>query len=160
MREIKFRAWNPVDMEMIADPLVYDDVGINDNFENFKDDEYYLMQFTGLLDKEGKEIYEGDIVRYNMIDGEDICEVFWDVGTVKMKFRELVLRNRSYRRFFQEISIDPETLRQLVDLARLSASASNLQPLKYILSCEQHKNTSVFPHLADQKYLPITSHCI
>lgn len=70
-----------------------------------------------------------------------------------MKLRELVLRNRSYRRFYQEIPIDPETLNQLVDLARLSASASNLQPLKYILSCEEHKNTSVFPHLAWAGYL-------
>ncbi|MCK4816151.1 nitroreductase family protein [bacterium] len=70
-----------------------------------------------------------------------------------MKIRELVLMNRSYRRFHQEISIDLETLKQLVDLARLSGSASNLQPLKYILSCDEGKNASVFPHLAWAGYL-------
>jgi len=57
-----------------------------------------------------------------------------------MKLRELVLRNRSYRRFKQEVSIEPEALRQLVDLPRSSASEANLQPLKYILSCDAQKN--------------------
>ena len=63
------------------------------------------------------------------------------------------MRNRSYRRFEQEVPIDHETLRQLVDLARLSASASNLQPLKYILSCDAEKNGSIFPHLEWAGYL-------
>ena len=70
-----------------------------------------------------------------------------------MKLRELVLRNRSYRRFYQDDSIDLETLRQLVDLARLSASGNNLQPLKYILSGDEHKNASIFPHLEWAGYL-------
>jgi len=50
--------------------------------------------------------------------------------------RDLILKNRSYRRFHQEVTIERETLRELVDLARCSASAANRQPLKYILSCE------------------------
>lgn len=70
-----------------------------------------------------------------------------------MELRELVLRNRSYRRFHQEVSIDLETLRQLVDLARLSASAGNLQPLKFILSCDEKKSALVFPHLEWAGYL-------
>ena len=49
---------------------------------------------------------------------------------------ELVKGNRSYRRFHQEAPVSLETLRGLVNLARLSASAANLQPLKYCLSCE------------------------
>ena len=53
-----------------------------------------------------------------------------------MMLSDLVLRNRSYRRFYQEVTIDLETLKGLVDLARLSASAANKQPLKYILSCD------------------------
>lgn len=61
--------------------------------------------------------------------------------------RDLILKNRSYRRFYQETAIERETLKELVDLARLSASAANRQPLKYILSCEPQKNALIFQHI-------------
>jgi len=67
--------------------------------------------------------------------------------------RDLILKNRSYRRFHQEVDIKLETLRELVDLARLSGSARNAQPLKYILSCEPQRNSLIFPHLAWAGYL-------
>jgi len=65
----------------------------------------------------------------------------------------LILKNRSYRRFFQEKPSKLEILRELIDLARLSPSASNLQPLKYILSNDPKKNDLIFPHLAWAGYL-------
>ncbi len=58
----------------------------------------------------------------------------------------LVRKNRSYRRFHQDVAVDIETLRALVNLARLSASGSNLQPLKYILSCQPKTNARIFPN--------------
>ncbi len=61
--------------------------------------------------------------------------------------KELVLKNRSRRRFQEEVSIDKETLKELVDLARCSASGANWQPLKYLLSWEQEKNAKIFPNL-------------
>jgi nitroreductase len=67
--------------------------------------------------------------------------------------RDLIVKNRSYRRFFQEQAVDIDTLRGLVELARLSPSAANLQPLKYILSCAPEKNALIFPHLAWAGYL-------
>ena len=67
--------------------------------------------------------------------------------------RDLVLKNRSYRRFCEEVSIELETLRELVDLARLSASAMNMQPLKYVLSCEPQKNALIFSRLGWASYL-------
>lgn len=70
-----------------------------------------------------------------------------------MGLRNLVLKNRSCRRFYQEVLIEFETLEQLIDLARHSASAANLQPLKYILSCKHQKNDLVFPHLEWAGYL-------
>jgi len=66
---------------------------------------------------------------------------------------ELIQKNRSYRRFFEEKEIRIETLRELTDLARLSASAANLQPLKYLLSCDPQKNGHIFPHLSWAAYL-------
>jgi nitroreductase len=66
---------------------------------------------------------------------------------------ELVRKNRSYRRFYQDVPIKLETLRELVDLGRLSASALNLQPLKYVLSCEPKKNAMIFPNLGWAAYL-------
>jgi nitroreductase len=58
--------------------------------------------------------------------------------------RDLILQNRSCRRFYEEVTIKRETLRELVDLARCSASAINRQPLKYILSCEPERNAAIF----------------
>lgn len=66
---------------------------------------------------------------------------------------ELVRKNRSVRRFHEEVAIDMATLRELVDLARLTASAGNLQPLKYVLVCDPETNALVFPHLAWAGYL-------
>jgi nitroreductase len=67
--------------------------------------------------------------------------------------RDLVLKNRSYRRFYEDVPVPLETLRELVDLARLSASAANMQPLKYVLSCDRKKNALLFEHLAWAGYL-------
>ena len=67
--------------------------------------------------------------------------------------RDLVLMNRSYRRFVEEVPVTYDTLRELVDLARHSASSANLQPLKYILSCDREKNALIFSHLSWAGYL-------
>ncbi len=58
--------------------------------------------------------------------------------------RDLLTENRTCRRFYQEVAIERETLKELVDLTRLSASGSNRQPLKYILSCDPQKNALIF----------------
>jgi nitroreductase len=71
----------------------------------------------------------------------------------KAMLKDLVRKNRSYRKFYQDISIELETLKELVDLARLSASALNMQPLKYMLSCDPKKNASIFPLLGWALYL-------
>ena len=66
---------------------------------------------------------------------------------------DLIKSNRSCRRFLQKEAVPVDTLRWLVNLARLSASAANLQPLKYILSNEPHKNGMIFPCLKWAAYL-------
>ncbi len=66
---------------------------------------------------------------------------------------DLICKNRSYRRFYQDTPVSIETLRALVDLARLSASAGNQQPLKYILSCSAETNARIFPHTRWAGYL-------
>lgn len=67
--------------------------------------------------------------------------------------KDLVRKSRSVRRFEQSHAVAMETLRELVDLARLSPSGSNLQSLKYILSNEPEKNAVIFETLAWAGYL-------
>jgi nitroreductase len=62
--------------------------------------------------------------------------------------RDLVLKNRSFRRFDETHAIPRETLEELVGLARCTASAGNRQPLKYILSVDPDLNARIFPCLA------------
>ena len=63
-----------------------------------------------------------------------------------MNMKELVTKTRSYRRFKQE-PVSEKTLRELVDLARCTASQKNCQPLRYILSCDEETNGKIFPAL-------------
>ena len=71
MREIKFRAWYPYGDggEMVKDIWIDLERGsvLSDNDDLCERDGHsgaILMQYTGLKDKTGKEIYEGDIVGY------------------------------------------------------------------------------------------------
>lgn len=70
-----------------------------------------------------------------------------------MNIRELIHSNRSYRRFYEEQAIDRQTLVELVDLARHSASGANQQPLKFFLSAEPETNALIFPHTRWAGYL-------
>ena len=66
---------------------------------------------------------------------------------------ELIKKNRSYRRFYQDERIDKKSLIKLIDLARLSSSGRNIQALKYILSYDAKTNEEVFENLRWAGYL-------
>lgn len=68
-------------------------------------------------------------------------------------FRDLVLKNRSYRRFDESVRISRETLVELVDLARHAPCSANLQGLKFCLIHEKKMTDQVFPLLKFAGYL-------
>ncbi|MEH0020475.1 MAG: nitroreductase family protein [Desulfobacter sp.] len=76
-----------------------------------------------------------------------------DTSVSPEAFGELVRANRSCRRFDNSIPLELETLENLVDLARHTASAANQQPLKYILCTDPAKNDEIFSCLGWAAYL-------
>ena len=62
--------------------------------------------------------------------------------------KDLILKNRSYRRFYQSEKISEAQLTEWVDLARCSPSARNAQSMKYILSTSPSLNADIFDQLA------------
>lgn len=70
-----------------------------------------------------------------------------------MNWEELIKKTRSFRRFeSKEISL--ATLKELVNLARITASAGNKQPLRYILITDPKVREKIFPYLGWAAYLP------
>ena len=70
-----------------------------------------------------------------------------------MNLKDLVLKTRTYRRFNESHRIDLSTLENFIDLARLSASGANKQPLKYLLYNKPEDCEKVFSYLAWAGYL-------
>lgn len=78
MRPIKFRAWEEDGKNMLS-PNEVGDHSLND----LEELPYILMQFIGLKDKNGKEIYEGDIVRFcHWSDCDTNKEREWRIGQI------------------------------------------------------------------------------
>jgi len=73
----------------------------------------------------------------------------WDI----MSLKEIVYKTRSYRRFDESFRIGTEMLEGFIDLARMSASAANRQPLKYLIYNTPDDCRRIFPNLAWAAYL-------
>ena len=67
--------------------------------------------------------------------------------------KELITRNRSYRRFDETQKISSEQIIKWIDLARLSASGRNAQPLKYAIVTKSEMCAKIFPLLGWAGYL-------
>jgi nitroreductase len=70
-----------------------------------------------------------------------------------MTVKDIITKNRTYRRFYQEIAIKQSVLEELIDLARLSSCGANLQSLKYLISNKSERNQLIFDHLKWAGYL-------
>lgn len=68
--------------------------------------------------------------------------------------KNLILKNRTYRRFKSDVFISENDLKELVNLARLSPSPRNRQSLKFFISNSEDINNKIFPALSWASALP------
>ena len=102
MREIKFRVWDKLNKEMInVESINFQERRVYKNdvsYRNFNDTE--LMEYTGLKDMKGKEIYEGDIL----------------FETFREEYFKVVFENGSFRAEVDEYSLDLEDYANICEI--------------------------------------------
>lgn len=71
-----------------------------------------------------------------------------------MSVKDLAYKNRTYRRFDENVKIDMKTLEEWVDVARVTSSATNAQALKYVLVTDPKACQTVFDNIKWARDLP------
>lgn len=121
MREIKFRVWDNTFKMMLSPKLVdidFDEGKIEVTTDTLRYEEIYtdeikdfvLMQYIGLKDKNGKEIYEGDIVkREAYIDYEKCSKVNKVEGVIEMyNYSWCIVHKEKDKRYIHPLSMEEE----------------------------------------------------
>lgn len=91
-RELKFRVWDKKQSIFIDLTCGHNNINLNKLFKNKL---FIFQQFTGLLDKNGREIYEGDILAYKYKNG---FGMMCDTGIVKYNAPSFYLHGKSDRK--------------------------------------------------------------
>lgn len=105
MREIKFRVWDKeIKKIILVSPnwFINNEVSNTDFSKLAEEDNCILMQYTGLKDKNGKEIYEGDIVRFmnEVPDKMMLYKVEWNNEEARFA---IVVEHVEYGKYFGRI---------------------------------------------------------
>lgn len=110
MRELKFRTWNWLENRYDKNPCAF----FSTDGELVPSINRIIEQYTGLKDKNGKEIYEGDIVDYND-DGECIGVVKYDAPEFYLDadatdWARMFLKGAPHQKVIGNIHENPELL--------------------------------------------------
>ena len=105
MRELKFRAWHPIAKTMLTEGSLSFDGVMTTHWSVDRD--WIIEQYTGMKDKDGKEIYEGDILEY---DGTITPIVWVENGWWLIDDGKETLPSVEWRKVVGNIHENPELL--------------------------------------------------
>lgn len=158
MREIKFRAWDKVDKQMFTvKSLHIDNLVVRSNSLTFyRFDDIELMQYTGIKDENGVDVYEGDhitIFKDGYYGGFYAEEKYSGVVDLDDTGTAFILKNATYRRWNEDIPNkigDMEisfSMPDSEDLEQIYLCAFDLEPSNIVINGNIYEN----PELLEEK---------